>query len=129
MRVTRRGLCGRLLRGLTVLAIGGALPKPEPPRLVLDRFWVAGFRYYEGLALMHALRCGDALTLKPEPTNPYDERAVEVLWRGRKLGYVPRRQNAVICRLLGQGATLPAHIHSLQPEMEPWEMVEVEVCL
>ncbi|MGQ9682595.1 MAG: HIRAN domain-containing protein [Anaerolineae bacterium] len=129
MRITRRDLCGRLLRGVAVLALGSALPKPEPPRLVVDRFWVAGFRYYEGLALLHALRCGDALTLEPEPTNPYDERAVEVFWRGRKLGYVPRRQNAVISRLLKQGAGLDAHIQSLQPDMAPWEMVEVEVCL
>src|SRR5689334_23732236 len=54
-----------------------------------------------------------ALDLVREPENPHDANAVRVEWRGRKLGYVPRRDNRseehtselqsqfhLVCRLL-----------------------------
>ena len=55
---------------------------------------LAGFQYHAGKAVWPQLRVGDALTLVREPDNAHDARAVRVEWQGRKIGYVPRRENA-----------------------------------
>ncbi|MEW6689675.1 MAG: HIRAN domain-containing protein, partial [Pseudomonadota bacterium] len=57
---------------------------------------LAGFRYAEAAEAWPLLKAGDALELVREPDNAHDANAVRVEWRGRKLGYVPRRANAAL---------------------------------
>lgn len=38
----------------------------------------------------------DEFDLVPEPDNPHDEKAIAVVYNGRKIGYIPRGQNEVI---------------------------------
>jgi hypothetical protein len=59
---------------------------------------------------------GEALELAREPANPHDPLAVRVAWRGRKLGYVPRAENAPIARLLDAGQPLEARILAVGDE-------------
>ena len=125
MTTTRRAFLRALLPALLTPLLP---PAPPPPRLLsLGRFCIAGFRYYEGLQQVAGIRAGEALALRPEPTNPYDERAVEIYRDQAKLGYVPRQENAAIFRLLLQQAPVTCRVTSVQPEGKPWEMVEVEV--
>lgn len=49
-------------------------------------------------------------TLRLEPDNEFDFRAIEVYWRQYKMGYIPRAQNKVLYNLLKDGATLVAKI-------------------
>lgn len=88
---------------------------------------LAGFQYHEGKRLWDEMRVGDALTLVREPGNPYDAKAVRVDWKGRKLGYVPRRENADIARLMDRGAKLEARISRLLESRDPWQRIRFEI--
>ena len=127
MTINRRAFLRTLLPTLLVPVLPPATP---PVRLLsLGRFSIAGFRYYEGLEQVASMRTGEALALRPEPTNPYDECAIEIYRGQAKLGYVPRKENAAIFRLLQQNAPVTCRVTAVQPEAKPWEMVEVEVGL
>ncbi len=88
---------------------------------------LAGFQYHAGKRLWDEMHVGDALTLAREPDNPHDARAVRVEWRGHKLGYVPRRENADIARLMDNGARLEARISRLVESRDPWQRVRFEI--
>ena len=87
---------------------------------------IAGFRHGEGGRLLGRLRVGDPLGLVREADTPHDRLAVRVDWRGRKLGYVPRADNAAIARLLAAGEALTARVSDLQPA-HTWDPVEMEI--
>lgn len=120
------GLLG--LSGLTAaLAPAASVTRPRP--LLLQSSPVAGFQYHEGEAVWALLSCGEALDLVREPANPYDEKAVRVEWRGRKLGYVPRGENHAVAQMMDRGETLSARVSSLQACANPWERIQFEVLL
>lgn len=96
---------------------------PEPATYHLGRFYVAGFQYHEGPALVHRLRAGQTLDLVPEPENPHDPRAVRIAWDGAHLGYVPRRLNRHLHALLQQGAPLRCTVASVQTDEPSWRML------
>ena len=88
---------------------------------------LAGFQYHAGKRLWDEMKIGDALELVREPDNPYDAKAVRVDWRGQKLGYLPRRENADIARLMDRGAKLEARITRLVESRDPWQRVRFEI--
>jgi hypothetical protein len=88
---------------------------------------LAGFQYHAGKTLWPQMRVGDALTLVREPDNPHDARAVRVEWQGHKIGYVPRRENADVARLLDRGQVLAARISRLAEVRDPWSRVRFEI--
>ena len=75
---------------------------------------LAGFRYHAAAEVWQELRVGDQLELRREPDNPHDANAVSVGWRGRKLGYVPRRENAALAWGLDAAEQLNARISRLR---------------
>ncbi len=118
-----------MLSGLAAtlkLGNGGDKPKLVKP-CELDKFHVAGFRYYDGPKLLHAMKVGDALSLEREPTNPHDEQAVKITRQGKQIGYVPRACNLPVAKLLDQGATLSCEICAINPHAAPWQQVVVRV--
>jgi hypothetical protein len=88
---------------------------------------LAGFRYHAAAELWDHLRVGDALELAREPGNPHDSQAIGVVWRGCKLGYVPRRENAALAWALDRGAPLQARISRLIHHPNPARRIEFEV--
>ncbi|MBU1223060.1 MAG: HIRAN domain-containing protein [Gammaproteobacteria bacterium] len=88
---------------------------------------LAGFQYHAGKLLWPQMQVGDALTLVREPDNPHDARAVRVEWQGHKIGYVPRRENADVARLLDRGQILTARIVRLAEVRDPWSRVRFEI--
>lgn len=90
---------------------------------------LAGFQYHAGKSLWPQLRVGDALDLVREPDNPHDTKAVRVEWRGQKLGYVPRRENADVARLMDGGQALTARITRLAEVRDPWSRVRFEIVI
>ena len=88
---------------------------------------LAGFRYHAGADLWPELRVGDRLELARERDNPHDANAVVVLWRGRKLGYVPRRENVALAWGLDRGTPLRARISALAEHPNPARRVRFEV--
>jgi hypothetical protein len=95
--------------------------------MVVQSSPLAGFRYHEAGSLWNDLRPGDALELVREPGNLHDPRAVRVEWRGRMLGYVPRRENDAVAWGLDRGDALRARISRLDPTRPPSRRVEFEV--
>ena len=99
----------------------------ENVRLVVQSSPLAGFRYHAAGAVWDELRVGDALELEREPGNPHDANAVSVSWRGRKLGYVPRTDNAELAWGLDRGEALAARISRLTRHPNPARRIEFEV--
>ena len=79
-------------------------------RIVVQHAPLAGFVYYDGLALWERMKKGDRLTLVREPANPHDRNAVRLEWQGHMLGYGPRKDNADIARQMDHGARPDARI-------------------
>lgn len=131
MEFSRRSI----LKWIPALFLGGLIPgrtKAAPARnrtLLLNRFFIAGFQFYDGPAAVRRLKAGSLLTLCAEPKNIYDAHAVEIFYDNTKLGYVPRNQNKHITRLLAQDARLSCRVVGVNPGKKPWEMVRAEVLL
>lgn len=49
-----------------------------------------------------ALKPGTPAVLVREPTNQYDANAIAVYVDGRRIGYVPKKQNAVLAQFIDQ---------------------------
>jgi hypothetical protein len=119
---------GRLWRVAIVLAlVPTAAPAEESVRLLVQDAQLAGFRYHRGQALWRELRVGDRLELEREADNPHDANAVAVRWRGNKLGYVPRRDNAALAWAMDRGAALRARISALAEHPNPARRLRFEV--
>ena len=121
----------RLLLSLCLLTALPVLPvcavHAQRVQLLVQSSPLAGFRYGEGAGLWPLLQQGDALDLVREADNPHDPNAVRVEWRGRKLGYVPRRENAAIAWGLERGSPLRARVSRLAEHPNPARRVEFEV--
>jgi len=117
-----------LWAALAVAAIWNASPAPAAEAfIVVQRSPLAGFRHYEGGEAWRNMAVGDRLQLVREGDNPYDANAVRVEWRGVKLGYVSRRDNAAVARQMDRGAPLEARVASLRENRNRSVRVELEV--
>ena len=118
----------RLPLSLLVLLFSLQVLGDEPRiQLLVQSSPLAGYRYGEGAALWPLLQRGDALELVREADNPHDPNAVRVDWRGRRLGYVPRRDNAALAWGLDRGTPLRARVSRLVEHPNPARRIEFEV--
>jgi hypothetical protein len=115
-----------LAAALSVAMLSGPATAAEA-FIVLQRSPLAAFRHYDGRATWPELRVGAPLALAREPDNPYDANAVRVEWQGRKLGYVPRRENAAVARHLDRGTPLQARIAALRQNRNRTVRIELEI--
>jgi len=118
------------MRLLPSLLIVLALPAHgQSVQFLVQNSPLAGFRYAEAAAVMPLLQEGDALALVREADNPHDPNAVRVEWNGRKLGYVPRRENAALAWGHDRGTPLRARVSRLAEHPNPARRIEFEVYL
>ena len=120
-------LSGKL--ALAALGLALALPPAVAAEalIIVQRSPLAGLRHYEAGAVWRDMNAGDRLELVREPDNPYDANAVRVEWRGRKLGYLPRRDNAAVARQLDRGSPLQARVALLRENRNRSVRLEFEV--
>ncbi len=116
----------RLLLTLS-LALFATIADAESVRLLVQSSPLAGSQYYALDVLAPAMRVGDALALVREPDNRHDRRAVRVEWRGRKLGYLPRRENRAVAAAMDAGERVIGRISRLRDDPDPWRRLEIEV--
>lgn len=95
--------------------------------IIVQRSPLAGFRHYAGAEVLRELKPGDRLELVREPANPYDVNAVRVEWRGVKLGYVPRRDNAAVARQMDRGVALAARLAGARQNRNRSVRLELEI--
>lgn len=88
--------------------------------LLLQDSPLAGSQFHALEMVQAELAVGDPLELRREPGNLHDEKAICVLWRGRMLGYVPRKENRMVANALDRGEHLRARITHLQSHRNPW---------
>ncbi len=118
------------LGALAPIGLGGRQSKgKEKEEILLLNTVVAGFQYYEGERVWDRMKVGDPLELRREPDNPYDDMAVEIYWKGEKIGYVPRSDNTAVAQLMDRDMTLRAEIESLEDSLNPWDRVGVKIYL
>ena len=116
------------LAGCASFAVAANAENAAPAvRLLVQSSALAGYRHHAALEVWPELRVGDALELAHEADNPHDPNAVSLWWRGRKLGYVPRRENAALAWGLERGEALKARISRLAPHPNPARRIEFEV--
>lgn len=95
--------------------------------LLLQDSPLAGFQYHAGKKLWPQMRVGDKLMLVREPDNVHDRLAIRVEWQQQKIGYVPRRENSDIARLIDHGVPVVARISRLAQSRDPWARVRFEI--
>lgn len=106
---------------------GGSALAESMARIIVQHSPLAGFRYYDGKSLWEEIKVGDALTLVREPDNPHDGNAVRIEWNGRKLGYVPRRENAHLARQMDHGAAVEGRVTELHKSRAGRNRVSYEI--
>lgn len=105
-----------------------ALPaQAESIKVLVQSSPLAGFQFYAGSELWDEMKAGDPLVLVREPDNGYDAGAVRVEWRGRKLGYLPRRENRAVSAEMDRGGRVEARIARLDRHRDPWKRILVDV--
>ncbi|MRR49570.1 MAG: HIRAN protein [Rhodocyclaceae bacterium] len=109
------------------LALNFTPARAESVRVLVQDSPLAGFQYHAGAEFWNELHVGDVLTLVREPENAYDPNAVRVEWKGRKLGYLPRRENAAVAAEMDRGTRVEGRIGSLVVDRNPWRRVRIEV--
>jgi hypothetical protein len=130
MESTRR----KFLHFLLATPLVGLLPQKAPAaqsikKTLISTFAVAGFQYDNGPKFIGSLRQGETLRLAAEPKNRHDEFAVQIFYRDKKIGYVPRSDNRHISRLLQENVQLACTVAEGHPDLPAWEMLKVEVFL
>lgn len=99
----------------------------DPRGDVLLEDQVAGTGHTSAAEHVDELVGGDSLDLVREPANPHDAAAIRIEWAGRKIGYVPRRSNARLARLLDRGVALDARLTRVTPGGHNWPIIEFRV--
>lgn len=91
---------------------------------------IAGTRYVDNQDVFKRLEKNDPLLLEREADNEYDSNAIKVLTMdGKKLGYIPKRDNDIFCRLMDAGKILHARVYSCYKEnCDPW-YVSIKICM
>ena len=97
-------------------------------KIYLLQCFVAGFRHYEGMNMLHKMKEGDLLELVREPANEFDDCAIALHLRGIKIGFIPASVNEMLSYLLdAEALSLFAVITHLEKNSQPWENVAIAV--
>ena len=104
---------GELVETLDQQGIGEML-KPLIREIHLFDSFVAGTTHLEDKSVLDGIKVGDKLSLMRE-SNKFDDNAILVITEsGKKLGYVPEKDNLVFARLMDAGKLLAARITKIE---------------
>ena len=106
---------------------GATIDSSGQTHLLIQTSSVAGFQYYSGEAVWSRITVDDELELRRQPDNEYDENAIEVFWRQKKLGYVPASENLTVSRMMDRGQEFAATIAEKNDSEIPWDCIEMNI--
>lgn len=95
-----------------------------------EQFYIAGFKFHEGMLKIEDIDEDDTVTLVPDPDNPYDENAIEVQHEGDMIGFVPKAVNQNLTHIFEKNSEWPGSVIESNKETafdEPWKAVKVQV--
>ena len=104
--------------GALVSAIGqqgiGEMLKPLIREIHLFDSFVAGTMHLQDPSVLEEVTVGDKLTLMREE-NKFDDNAILLLTEsGKKIGYVPEKDNQIFARLMDAGKMLAAKVTKIE---------------
>ena len=90
---------------------------------------LSGFAHYAGPSVFGELKVGTELFIQAEPDNPYDPEAVAVFYGDKKIGFLPKDRNDILCRTLLYSSTNPyeVFINRISPEVNPDRQIGIVV--
>ena len=92
----------------------GDIIKPLIKEIHLFDSYIAGTTHLEDSSVLERIKVGDMLSLQREE-NKFDSNAILILYEGgRKLGYVPEKDNIIFARLMDAGKMLKAKISKIE---------------
>lgn len=125
MDTSRRGFLG-LIGALAGTQLGRVVHAEQAKYFVLNDTHIAGFQFHDGPGVLWAMREGETVKLVAEPDNRHDKWAVRIERQGKHIGYLPRKQNHAVSRLLQQGCKVRCKITNVDREAAPWRAVKVQ---
>lgn len=107
---------------------GGGGLVPFTREIFLLDISVAGTGYCEQIEDVYPkLEINTILQLRRDPDNPHDEFAIGILYEGIRIGWIPRKLNTVISRLMDAGKAFFCRVSSLHEEDDHWKNIECKV--
>lgn len=103
--------------------------KKKKREYLFNEFYIAGYRYYDGEKIEDSLLEGKPVSFKREPGCIYDPKAVEIYAGSKKLGYIPREDNAVISSLMDRGVRVKGEIRKRNFDDQPRMRIKVSAFL
>ena len=114
------------------LTEGGGLAdaiKPLTREIYLFDTFVAGVSHLKDKSVLEEIKTGDQLLLRRED-NKFDDKAILLLTKsGKKLGYVPEKDNAVFSRLMDAGKMLTAYIRMIKVCSIDYHQISIAIYL
>jgi len=106
----------------------GDVLKPLVREIHLFDSYIAGTSTLKESEVLDTVKAGDMLNLKREE-NKFDDMAILVAdGAGRKLGYVPEKDNVVFARLMDAGKLLKAKVTDVEKK-EGFHLIRIGICL
>lgn len=101
--------------------------KPLTKEIHLFDTFVAGTSHLSDKSVLDEVKPGDSLTLLRE-NNKFDEKAVLIKTKdGKKLGYIPEKDNIIFSRLMDAGKMLSAKITEVSKKNEDWAKIAIGI--
>ena len=106
----------------------GDVLKPLIKEIHLFDSYIAGTTHLKEPEVLDSVKAGDMLNLKRED-NKFDDKAILVLNdAGKKLGYVPEKDNIVFARLMDAGKLLKAKVTDVEMKGD-FHMIRIGIYL
>lgn len=103
--------------------------KPLMNEIHLFDTYVAGVSYLKDKTVLENIKTKDRLTLQREE-NKFDDKAILVLTAdGKKLGYVPEKDNIIFSRLMDAGKMLVAYITEIKKRSIDYQQISIGIYL
>ena len=102
--------------------------RPLQREIYLFDAYIAGTTHLKDKSVIEAAAAGDRLILQRE-NNKFDEHAILILnEKGKKMGYVPEKDNLVFSRLMDAGKLLTAKIKSIT-QIGTFTQIQIQIYL
>lgn len=117
---------------VVALTEGGGLSeviKPLSREIYLFDTYVAGVSHLQDKSVLDEIKVNDQLILRRED-HKFDDKAIMLMTKsGKKLGYVPEKDNVIFSRLMDAGKLLTAYIRLIKVRSIDYQQISIAIYL
>ena len=107
----------------------GDVLKPLIKEIHLFDTYIAGTTHLKDKTVLDEIEVGQKLTLKRE-INKFDEKAIMLISEdGKKVGYVPEKDNIIFSRLMDAGKLLSAKVTDIKERKGDFMQISIGIYL